>query len=142
MRAFIAGFDWSTIAASLELTKIAAHRVPESTTVIVRAWLRDSYADRVIDDDTLEDTQHPMDIVTDVLRGLADELHGRRKREHPAYGMNHLGMAMASYVRLAEDADKRGDPAGADAWRIVIDAIEHAENVARKSRERQTWRVT
>lgn len=42
--------------------------------------------------------------------------------------------------RLAEQADKRGDIAGADAWRTALLAIEHADDEAKRARERQTWK--
>ncbi len=138
----LADADWTAIASGLGLDRIATFRVPASCTTVIRAWIGDRFADRALEDSIAEDMQRPVDAMVEALRSLVDELEGRRKREHPAFGMNHLGMAMASYKRLVEDAEKRGDVAGADAWRVVIDAVEHAEGVAQRAREQQTWRVT
>lgn len=42
---------------------------------------------------------------------------------------------------LATLADKRGDVAGADAWRLVVEAIDNAKRIAAMAVAQQTWDV-
>ena len=59
---------------------------------------------------------------------------------HPAEVNEALGLAYARCSRLMEDAERRGDPAGADAWLTARTAIEAAEKAMAEARTKQTWR--
>ena len=59
---------------------------------------------------------------------------------HPAEVNEALGLAHARCKRLIDDAEKRGDSVGADAWLVALRSIESAEAVMRDARTKQTWR--
>ena len=63
------------------------------------------------------------------------------KTTHPAEVNEALGIAHSRCNRLIEDAERRGDQAGADAWLVARNVIEAAEKAMREAREKQTWRV-
>ncbi len=60
-------------------------------------------------------------------------------REHPSEAMKHLGLAYQSVRRLIEDATKREDHAGAEAWDEGLKAIVAAEEALRVARGKQAW---
>jgi len=74
------------------------------------------------------------------LDGLREKSSIERGPVHPSDLNSALMKARIECERLAEQADKRGDVAGADAWRITLLAIEHADDEAKRARERQTWK--
>lgn len=45
------------------------------------------------------------------------------------------------FARMAALAEDRGDIAGADAWRVVIEALDTAKRAAEKAGQQQTWDV-
>lgn len=58
---------------------------------------------------------------------------------HPANAAEYLVIARHGYEDLAKAADERGDVAGADAWRIAVDAIETALACSDRASRQQTW---
>lgn len=60
-------------------------------------------------------------------------------RTHPAEVNEHLGLAYQGCNRLIDDAERRADQTGADAWLVARNAIEAAEKAMREAREKQTW---
>lgn len=58
---------------------------------------------------------------------------------HPAEANEALDQANTKCLRLIEDAEKRSDRPGADAWRVALRSIESAEKAMRDAREAQTW---
>jgi hypothetical protein len=58
---------------------------------------------------------------------------------HPAEVNEVLGLAHARCKRLIEDAEKRGDVNGADAWLVALRSIEAAEQAMRGARMKQSW---
>jgi hypothetical protein len=61
---------------------------------------------------------------------------------HPAEVNEALGIAFSRCHKLIDDAERRGDHVGADAWLTALRAIEAAEKTMRDAREKQTWRTT
>jgi hypothetical protein len=59
---------------------------------------------------------------------------------HPSEVNEYLGQAHYRCCQLIEDAERRGDQIGADAWLVARNAIEAAEKAMRQAREKQTWR--
>jgi hypothetical protein len=59
---------------------------------------------------------------------------------HPAEVNEALATAHARCDKLIDDAERRGDQTGADAWLVARNAIEAAEKAMREAREKQTWR--
>ncbi len=58
---------------------------------------------------------------------------------HPSDVTSLLGTAHTKMLWLIEAAEKRGDVAGADAWRIALDAIAHARRTFDEMRSKQDW---
>ncbi len=58
---------------------------------------------------------------------------------HPTDVATHLSTAHSQILALIETAEKRGDVAGADAWRIALDAIAHARRTFEEMRGKQDW---
>jgi hypothetical protein len=58
---------------------------------------------------------------------------------HPAEVNEALGLAFAQCQRLVQDAEKRGDQSGADAWLVALRSIEAAEAAMREARTKQNW---
>lgn len=49
--------------------------------------------------------------------------------------------AILTHEHLADVAERRGDIAGADAWRMVVEALDTAKRAAEKAGQQQTWDV-
>ena len=62
------------------------------------------------------------------------------KPTHPAEVNELLGLAYQRVNKLIDDAERRKDQVGADAWLVARNAIEAAEKAMREAREKQTWR--
>lgn len=62
------------------------------------------------------------------------------KPTHPAEVNELLGLAYQRCNNLIDDAERRKDQVGADAWLVARNAIEAAEKAMREAREKQTWR--
>lgn len=58
---------------------------------------------------------------------------------HPAEVNEALGTAHARCGKLIEDAEERGDRAGAEAWLVARNAIEAAEKAMAEARRKQNW---
>jgi len=58
---------------------------------------------------------------------------------HPAEVNEALGIAHSRCQKLITDAERRGDPAGADAWLVALRSIEAAESAMRDARTKQAW---
>jgi hypothetical protein len=58
---------------------------------------------------------------------------------HPAEVNEALGSAFLRCSKLIEDAEKRGDPVGADAWLVARNAIREAEIAVSEARSKQNW---
>lgn len=69
------------------------------------------------------------------------ERDGRPRGVHPAEVNEHLGLAYGLCDRLIEEAERRGDQDGADAWLVARNAIEASEKAMREAREKQTWKT-
>lgn len=49
--------------------------------------------------------------------------------------------AKSTHEHLVDVAERRGDIAGADAWRVVIEALDTAKRAAEVAGKQQTWDV-
>lgn len=58
---------------------------------------------------------------------------------HPSEINQHLAHAFGGVGRLIEDAKKRGDSDGADAWQVALGAVKDAELAMARAREKQNW---
>lgn len=82
----------------------------------------------------------PSGFITDVVTTGKVTLPKPKRSVHPADLNDSLMQARMDCERLIKQADERGDVAGADAWRVALDAIETADDEAKRARKRQTWK--
>lgn len=78
-----------------------------------------------------------------------DEAHRQRRMDdrrqlratpvHPSDVSRALLAARVDMEKLIEAAENRGDEGGADAWRLALEAIEHADRTVSEMRSKQDW---
>lgn len=138
-------FDWTQINRRLGVTITTK----QENDYVVMTMLKGS--ETVSDKIHVEALTHSSySHATDLILEFVGNLHQRVSLfdrahapiiDHPIHALVHLSVALGMYHKMAMTAEKRGDVAGADAWRIAFDAVETAMKVGEKSGTQQTWSV-